>query len=131
MGTTGETEATNVLGQWAFSNTGGVYEFAFFHENGAGVNNSVSIPHTLAISTVYHIFLQRNTTAKTYEAFVNGVSVGSVGYANNPTGGSSGLFYVSRLFSGSSGIIGRFSDVAIYKGLLNPGRIAAHSAAIT
>lgn len=127
----GETEATNAILQLALSNSGGNYTLAWFHESGAGTNSSGSVSWvTPSTGVVYHIAIVRDVTANTYEFFVNGASLGSSSYTNDPTGGTSTTFRVGSAFDGTSSVIGTLDEVALYKSALSSVRIDDHYKAL-
>lgn len=126
--TSGETEATNSLYQWHYQNNGGTLRFSAFHENGAGGDNVVNVNHTMDMTVWNHCVVVRDTTAKTYTFYVNGVSVGSAGYTNNPTGGTSSVLNLAR--NPSDGSFGSdkaaYDEIAIYNTKLSATRIFEH-----
>lgn len=126
--TSGETEATNSLYQWHYQNFGGTLRFSAFHENGAGVDNSVNVNHTMDATRWNHVVMVRDTVAKTYTFYVNGSSVGSASYANNPTGGTSSVLNLAR--NPADGSFGAdktsYDGIAIYNTKLSAQRIFEH-----
>jgi hypothetical protein len=126
--TSGETEATNSLYQWHYQNNGGTLRFSAFHENGSGSDNVVNINHTMDPTVWNHCVLVRDTTAKTYTVYVNGVSIGSAVYTNNPTGGTSSVLNLCR--NPSDGSFGSdkaaYDEIAIYNTKLSAARIFEH-----
>jgi len=93
----GELEKDNALFNLAITSDSKVDAF---HESGAGLNHAVITQGTIPIRTWIHLAVVRDTNAKTYEIFINGLSDTKMGYSNNPTGGTSSEFKVSFGFDG-------------------------------
>jgi hypothetical protein len=124
----GETAATNALYQIALRNTGGTHQIEWFHESGSGTNNSGVIPVTYVATDWNHFVVRRNVTSNVYEAFVNGVSFGTSGYTNDPSGGTSALYrYGSDAAAGGASTVAVTHDeAAIYGTALSNARIFEH-----
>lgn len=94
MGNPTETEANNLLFS-VFLMAGGI--FRFLHEYGAGNNEDVSraAADVVAGEWIAASFV-RDTTAKTITVYINGntTPVQTIGYTNNPTGGSNGDLHI-------------------------------------
>lgn len=128
-----ETEAVNALYQWEIRHVNSTtYEWRADHENGAGNNNPVSANYSVDLHPLglwQQLVLRRNTSAKTYEYFINGVRVGTAQtYAENPTGGTSAIFHFSR--SNATGDTSNRAmdcdELAIYSSALSDARILEH-----
>lgn len=120
VGAAGETEATNIVLRWSVA----FNQVTWFHENGAGVNSSGAINHGVTPGTPATIAFCRDTVNKQYLLYVNGVYVGNSTYANNPTGGSSGVFTIGDAHDNDSTADIRYSELAFWKSLLTPAQIA-------
>lgn len=134
-GNSDSSATLNVLYWLAIENNGGALNVYNFHENGTGVNNITRHNYTFVAGNTYHIVSVRDAAANTYEAFVNGTSLGTVAYANDPTSGTSAdcRFTIgagqeapgtlNQLFDG------KIDEVAIYSAKLSGARVSAHYAA--
>jgi len=98
FGAQGETEATNTLYLLYLDTSGDV---VMLHENGAGVNNEVTFSTNLPVEEWHHLAISRDAAAKTYTLYVDGASIGTKTYANNPTGGGDAILWIARDQSGS------------------------------
>lgn len=85
---TDASSAVNILYAMGLHNNSGTIGWICFHENGTGTNNSSIFAYPFQVGKWYHVIVVRNTTAKTYTLYVNGINVGSDTYANNPTSGT-------------------------------------------
>lgn len=125
----GETEAANACYRINYENSGGTTRFNLLHENGAGVDNNVTINATIPIRVLTHVVITRNTTAKTYSAYINGALVGtSAAYTTNPTGGTTAVLNINRNPSDSSFGPDKsaWDGIAIYGTALSAARIFEH-----
>lgn len=127
----GEGEAENSIFQVCLDNNAvsgmGV---RFIHEYGAGTNEDVRVSFPFIAAPSYVLHVERDTVAKTYTVYVNGELIGSVGYANNPTGGTnSNLFLVGNLgISGGSTtntFIGNYDEFAFFNKKIGAARVLA------
>lgn len=64
-----------------------------YHESGNGVNNSITFTKVLTSGIDYQITIVRNTTTKTYSLYIDNVFEETLGFTNNPTGGTNNLNY--------------------------------------
>lgn len=122
----GETENANALFRLTLMSSGGVYSFTAFHENGAGVDNIVSVNFTPIVDRLYHLIVTRRVTTKTYAVYLQGLLVGSGTYANDPTGGTNSVLNVGRSAADGRYFYGRLDEVSIYKAVLPVTRIRNH-----
>ena len=120
-GLSGETEEVNVT--YSIYTSGSTLEAQW--ERGTGTNESASSGYDLSIGARYHIVAERDATAKTVKFTVNDAVVATVGYANNPTGGGSGLLRIGS-FDTSGYSAGIIDEVAVYDHLLGPARVSVH-----
>ena len=85
-GGTGEAEAENE--QWIML-INASKNLMFFWEYGAGSNEQITTSSTYTnVGTWSHIAMVRDTTAKDVLFYVDGVLQETIGYTNNPTGGT-------------------------------------------
>lgn len=107
----GETLETNTLFNFRISNTGIV---TANHEFGAGDNAVInaSTVSTVNIDEWQCLALVRNNSAKTYETYLNGTSMETVSYDENPEKASSGN--IQQLVFGQFG-----QTTSTYDGLVN------------
>lgn len=94
----GEIPASNELISIWISFDDPDYKLNFTHESGNGVNETGGEDAVAFLAdTRYKLDLVRDATAREYEAFLDGVSVGTFGYTNNPTRASSGSLQDTRI----------------------------------
>jgi len=118
-GTAGsELEVDNNLYSLALT-TGGQVDA--FHENGTGVNNTVNSLGAVSTGEWLHLVEVRDTAAKTYQFFVNGVGATPQSYANNPTGGTNSSTYIGG--NPNLPFNGIIDDIRIYNRALSAGEI--------
>jgi len=119
----GETSDTNALWGIGIRNNSGTNYIAAFHEDGSGSNNLVVSTFTPSTATEYKIVIIRDTTAKTYQFVINGTDEGSVGYTNNPTGGSSTRLRVAASYASGSNATqwfdGRVGELGIWNATIS------------
>jgi hypothetical protein len=127
-GAVGETAATNVCYFLAYENNGGTLQLQAFHESGAGVNNDSRWNQTLALREWHHIVQTRDVTANVYETWLNGVSLGTQSFANDPTGATSAFLSLNNSSAGTtpSDQTSQACHYAIYGAKLSDDRIRAH-----
>lgn len=91
----GETSATNT--QAALSiNTSGAVEFLM--EHGSGVDETLTFTGFTAVAdTDYFASFERDATAKTVDLYIDGAFVDTQGYASQPNGGTSSVYWVGHL----------------------------------
>lgn len=130
----GEAEPENSIVQVMLDNhaTNGM-GVRMLHEYGAGVNEDVRVNFPFIVGVSYVVHVERDTVAKTYTVYVNGELIGSVGYANNPTGGTNSVQYLVGnlgISGGSSAntFLGNFDEWAMYNKRIGAARIKAHYA---
>lgn len=123
-GSAGSGEANNI--SYAARVVNG--DLRMLWQSGSQVLTEVSAGVTLDINTTYHIVMERDSVAKTVKSTVNGVVAGTVGYANNPTGGSATFLHVGYNASEPTlqTMAGVLDEVAVYDHLLGSTRVAAH-----
>jgi len=121
VGTAGTAEADNALYYIAVGGSApSSMQFQIGHEYGAGIFEKQYFNTMASTNTWYHLGLVRDTTAKTYKLYLNGVlgagATGTFNYTNNPTGGANGELTVgnAKLVTGASrnyydGFIDEFS----------------------
>lgn len=86
VGGAGELEAANYqIAVGALAATG---EINCFWESGAGVDNTIASGIALREGIPYALAQRKNGTANTIEFFINAIKVATIGYANEPTGGT-------------------------------------------
>lgn len=132
-GASGETTATNFayILDVSYANASN-YSWTFFHESGSGTNNTATtnFSNTLMPAlTWHHLVWRRDTTANTYEFFLNGARVGNaVSYTNDPTGSTSGLLGWNGYPSSStfSNRACSWDSCAIYSAKLTDSQIFEH-----
>jgi hypothetical protein len=95
----GDAEAQNAQALFGFDATTLIP--ISFHENGSGVDNSVSATQTTALAAIkgsanskLHLTIVRDATSKVLNFYYNGALISSFGYDANPTGGSSTTVYL-------------------------------------
>lgn len=127
-GAVGETAATNVAYFFDYINNGGTLQLRGFHESGSGTDNDTRVNQTLTLREWNHLVLRRDVTANTYEFFLNGVSLGTQGYTNDPTGATSAFLNINSSAAGTtpSDQTCQFTHCAIYNGQLSNARILEH-----
>jgi len=118
-----DAEAENFLYSMALQNTTGA--MYMFSESGAGVNQTIISTHTITASTVHHLVVVRDATAKTITFFDNGVEYDTIAYADNSTGGTNAVVCIADA-AGAGEFDGRVDEVAIYNTKLSAARILAH-----
>lgn len=134
--TDAESAATNYLHNVSIVHNGTNVAVRCYHEDNAGVDNLVDIAWSPTVGVPYHLFVTRDSTTKTYEAWINGASIGSSTYANNPTSGTSSFYTLlgndnpSGAGSVSLCYWGLVGEAAIYNAKLSNARIAAHYSAL-
>jgi hypothetical protein len=86
----GETEAENFLYVLAVTSgeEGETFDIIIGHEYSAGANQFGTISTNLNLNTWHHLACVRNTTAKTWTLYVNGVAYTAYTYTNQATGGT-------------------------------------------
>ncbi|MBP8231782.1 MAG: LamG domain-containing protein [Rhizorhabdus sp.] len=124
----GETEAANYQ---AYFNVSSTLEIGCFWEYGAGTNVTIASGVTLVEGQTYHLAMVKDGTANTVAFYVDGAPVATIGYANEPSGGSGTLVTAIGLDGGAGAtaemLIGY---VAFYNGSkLSAARIAQHARA--
>ena len=87
-----ESEADNNL--YSMFAEAGAQNIRYAHEQGAGVNTILTFSHVLATG-IQHIYMVRDTTAKTVTLYVDGQLSETLSYASNPTGGTNAQQWVS------------------------------------
>jgi hypothetical protein len=126
----GETTTTNANYLLSISNVAGVHSYEWFHESGTGTNRSGSVPITYTPTNWNHAVLVRDVTAQNYQAFLNGVSMGTSSFASTspPTGGSSAVFEFGRAPDSAavSSVAADFDEIAMYGSKLSAARIFEH-----
>ena len=127
-GAVGETAATNVAYFFDYINNGGTLQLRGFHESGSGTDNDTRVNQTLTLREWNHLVLRRDVAANTYEYFLNGVSLGTQGYTNDPTGATSAFLNINSSAAGTtpSDQTCQMAHVAIYNGQLSNARILEH-----
>lgn len=127
-GASGETAATNTLYQVGVENSGGTLRLNFFHEYGTGSDETGSVNYAFAAATTYDFAVTRNVTSNQYEFFINGSSIGTASFTNDPAGGTSTEFWIGGVSgaAGSSMFVGFMSEIAFFTSALSSARIAAH-----
>jgi len=127
-GAVGETAATNVCYFFDYINNSGTLQLGGFHESGSGTDNDTRVNQTLAVREWNHLVLRRDVTANAYEYFLNGVSLGTQGYTNDPTGATSAFLNINSSAAGTtpSDQTCQMAHVAIYNGQLSNARILEH-----
>jgi hypothetical protein len=96
-----------------------------FWEYAGGTNQSVTSTHAITTSTVHHLAVVRDTSALTVTFYDNGVEYDTVGYANNPAGGTDSIVQIGKRFGGGE-VDGFIDQVAVYNTKLSAARILAH-----
>ncbi|MCB2154766.1 choice-of-anchor D domain-containing protein [bacterium] len=86
----GSGEGDNYLYAMRIRDTG---DIGVYHENGgvAGADVILDFETNIPVDQWTHVAVVRDATAMTYEAFVNGVSAGTLSYTDPPTGGDVGV----------------------------------------
>ena len=107
-----ENAADNVLYMmFAFANG----DLTYAHENGTGVNNTLTFSGVLTLGKWQHVAAVRDVSAKSVTMYVNGVSVGTKTYANGPDGSSSGQLTIGKLPGFNTNFTdGELSDLRIW-----------------
>lgn len=129
MAGTGETEAVNALYYVGVINDGGVYKVSLLHEAAGAANVTALVAFPFAANTAYVLTVRRDTVAKTYTVSINNDFSQTVGYSDNPVGGSTGRLWVgSDLgFAGSTAntLRGAFDELAIWNRRLSDAEVAS------
>jgi hypothetical protein len=115
-----ETEATNFTFAFYLRLVTGSIRPEGFHENAGGTNNTVQAA-SLAVSAGQwqHVVLRRDTTAKRYDFFLNGVKETGSTYTTNPTGGGSAVLCLGADRNGELDYMdGWMRDVRFYDRVL-------------
>jgi len=121
-----ESEADNIIYSIGIRNTSGSYYWRVFWENGAGSNNLVDFAYSIATGTEYSLVVVRDTAAKTIELFVDGVSLGTQSYANNPTGGSNTRIRVAASWVSGQEYSGEVGEVIVWNRKLTSVEAASY-----
>lgn len=95
VGAVGETLATNSVLFTSYQNNSGTLRLRAFHETGSGADSDGGVNVTLSLFEWHHIVITRDTTANQYEYWVDGVSIGTSSYTNDPSGGTSAALRVA------------------------------------
>lgn len=120
FGAGGETSAANYSA--IIPNTGATKTaFQVFWEYGSGANSAINFPIIALNATPIMLHLTKKSATKTLALYANGRIVGSLSYAQEPSGGSSTS---PVLFGG-----GLFGHWAFFDTVLSVDRIAAHAQA--
>lgn len=121
-----ETEANNQLyGIWLAAdgkiNTG--------HESGTGTNNNVVTGSAYVTNGAWiHIAIARDTTAKNYLIYTDGILRETLAYTNNPTGGSTADFQVGVALDTGGNVYydGLIDEVRVWNTLRDATQISAN-----
>ncbi|PCJ98193.1 MAG: hypothetical protein COA45_08575 [Zetaproteobacteria bacterium] len=95
------------------------------HEYGAGSNVGLTYNTTLTTGTWYHIVMSRDVATDQISVYLNGTLVSTQGYANDPTGGSTGRMYIGYFPSMAWDFDGTIDDVRVYNRTLSATDITA------
>ena len=96
-------------------NAGG--DIVYIHENGSGVNTSITFNTNLVADQWYHVALVRNTTANTVKVLIDGTVVDVGGYTNDPDSGASSTLHIGTEALGTAltdKFDGQMSDIRIW-----------------
>lgn len=128
LGGAGETEAANYLYHLCLEFVGGVTRMRVLHENSTGVNNDQSIALSYNQLAWNHFAVTRDVATNLYEAYVNGISAGTVGYTNDPTGGTTAVFALNRNAGTNAAADrnGEYDEWALFNTKLTAARIFEH-----
>lgn len=128
VGAVGETLATNTILFASYQNNGGTLRLRAFHETGAGADSDGGVNVTLSLNEWHHIVVTRDTTANQYEYWVDGVSIGTSSYTNDPTGGTSATLRVagSPAAPDATAVTYQGCHYALYNAKLSAARIREH-----
>lgn len=116
----GENENDNALYNLYLS--GGAVTFV--HEYGSGSNESHTFAYTVLVGTPTHLAVVRDSAAKTFKLYVNGLLEESHTYINDPTGGSLGGVGIGSS-KGSNYFDGKLWDVRVYAATKTDAQIKA------
>jgi hypothetical protein len=116
FGAEGETEAVNILYRMIVNTNGTVQ---YFHESGAGVDTGPI--HSIAtIGVGYHTgTLTRDVGNNRVVVKINGTTFIDTTYSNNPTGGTSGLFFAGIGSSIAGPWLGEIHELRIWDSLVD------------
>ncbi len=108
-----ETEASNNTYNLRIRNDGGTLIYRYYHESGAGVDDTVDFTSEVIADEATHLVLTRDVSTNTIALFVNGVKETGT-YTNDPTGGSTAqLALGARIDGGSHFTNGLLSEIVI------------------
>lgn len=98
-----------------------------FHEFGPGTNDGATTTDShISLNTTHHVVITRDSTAKTYSFYVDGVFIETLSYVSNPTDGLSSTMWIGAHDKPNAEITGRIDEVAIYDYELTSDRISDH-----
>jgi len=123
MGTTGETEADNVLYNFRVNDSG---VLSVLWEYGSGSNEAANrAAADITTGTWYHVAIVRDVSENDVLFYVNGVLKETVSYTNDPTGGANGDLYVGTEL-GANYFDGKIDDLRIWNDVRTQSEIQAN-----
>jgi hypothetical protein len=98
-----------------------------YQGNGTHYQGVLSSVGAIVPNTWQHVVVTRSAASRTVAFYVDGVAKGTGTYTITPAAGGSAIS-IGRARSGIQHVSGQLSDVAIYAGVLDGERVAAHYA---
>jgi hypothetical protein len=117
----GETEAANALFWFYFIGD----KLSFSHEYGAGNNENFSTAVAVNTNEFIWVGVTRDSAGTGVNLYINGENVGSVTFANAPSGGTSGNLTICSLQGGTDPYEGTLQSLKIVDSELSPAQMKA------
>ena len=113
-----EAEEQNTLYKFVILTNG---DLQIFHESGAGTNTVVNSSGAIVAQRGWYYYsVVRDTVAKNYKFYINGVLRHTNAYTNNPTGGDGATanLYIGRDITAAQYMDGKIAEVKIFNSAL-------------
>jgi len=123
IGVTGTTSADNTLFHVQLING----DISLSHEYSTNTLEIDATGVSLVQGVTYHLAVTRNVTSNDYIIYLNGISVYTWNYTNDPTGGGNTFFSLGLNPGTSEYFDGVVDELALYAAILTPAEVTTHS----